>query len=101
VLTEAIDFHVAESHVYGWPKTRVEQINSGGTVTYFHHDQAVSTRLLTGATPMAPNLRRYVDHPVWLRRLIHQHRHWAHLYAWAKLRSEHRRSFSPLIRLRN
>jgi RHS repeat-associated protein len=28
----------------------VEQINSGGTVTYLHHDQQGSTRLLTGST---------------------------------------------------
>ena len=28
----------------------VEQISSGGTVTYLHHDQAGSTRLLTGST---------------------------------------------------
>jgi RHS repeat-associated protein len=28
----------------------VEQISSGGTVTYLHHDQQGSTRLLTGST---------------------------------------------------
>ena len=28
----------------------LEQINSGGTVTYLHHDQAGSTRLITGST---------------------------------------------------
>ncbi len=28
----------------------IEQISSGGTVTYLHHDQANSTRLLTGST---------------------------------------------------
>jgi RHS repeat-associated protein len=28
----------------------IEQISSGGTVTYLHHDQAGSTRLLTGST---------------------------------------------------
>lgn len=37
--------------MYGPPKTSVEQINTSiGTVTYLHHDQAGSTRLLTGST---------------------------------------------------
>jgi RHS repeat-associated protein len=34
--------------VYGLPKISVEQINGEGHVTYLHHDQAGSTRLLTG-----------------------------------------------------
>jgi RHS repeat-associated protein len=35
--------------MYGRPKMSIEQINnSTGTVTYLHHDQAGSTRLLTG-----------------------------------------------------
>jgi RHS repeat-associated protein len=39
------------SYVYGRPGLTVEQINnSTGTVTYLHHDQAGSTRLLTGST---------------------------------------------------
>jgi RHS repeat-associated protein len=38
-------------YVYGLPKTSVEQINnSTGAVLYLHHDQAGSTRLLTGST---------------------------------------------------
>jgi hypothetical protein len=38
-------------YVYGPPKTSVEQINNTtGTVTYLHHDQQGSTRLLTGST---------------------------------------------------
>ncbi len=38
-------------YVYGRCETTVEQINnSTGTVTYLHHDQAGSTRLLTGST---------------------------------------------------
>ncbi len=37
--------------VYGPSETGIEQINtSTGTVTYLHHDQAGSTRLLTGST---------------------------------------------------
>jgi RHS repeat-associated protein len=38
------------SNVYGPSETSVEQISSGGTVTYLHHDQQGSTRLLTGST---------------------------------------------------
>jgi hypothetical protein len=38
-------------YVYGLPKTSIEQINtSTGTVTYLHHDQQGSTRLLTSST---------------------------------------------------
>ena len=37
-------------YVYGRRETTVEQISSGGTVSYLHHDQAGSTRLLTGST---------------------------------------------------
>jgi RHS repeat-associated protein len=37
-------------YVYGPPETSIEQINSGGTVTYLHHDQQGSTRLITGST---------------------------------------------------
>jgi RHS repeat-associated protein len=41
----------ASSFVYGPSGLPVEQINnSTGTVTYLHHDQAGSTRLLTGST---------------------------------------------------
>lgn len=37
--------------MYGPPATSIEQINtSTGTVQYLHHDQAGSTRLLTGST---------------------------------------------------
>jgi len=37
--------------MYGLTKTAFEQINnSTGAVTYLHHDQAGSTRLLTGST---------------------------------------------------
>ena len=37
--------------MYGPAQTSIEQINtSTGTVTYLHHDQAGSTRLLTGST---------------------------------------------------
>ena len=38
------------SYIYGPDGLPVEQISSGGTVTYLHHDQAGSTRLLTGST---------------------------------------------------
>jgi RHS repeat-associated protein len=38
------------SYIYGSGGLPVEQISSGGTVTYLHHDQQGSTRLLTGST---------------------------------------------------
>ncbi len=39
------------SYIYGPSDTPIEQINtSTGTVSYLHHDQAGSTRLLTGST---------------------------------------------------
>jgi RHS repeat-associated protein len=41
----------ANSYVYGPGDLPIEQINNTtGTVTYLHHDQAGSTRLLTGST---------------------------------------------------
>lgn len=36
--------------MYGRSELSVEQISSGGTVSYLHHDQAGSTRLITGST---------------------------------------------------
>ena len=36
--------------MYGPESIPIEQISSGGTVTYLHHDQQGSTRLLTGST---------------------------------------------------
>jgi RHS repeat-associated protein len=38
------------SYIYGPGGVPVEQVSSGGTVTYMHHDQQGSTRLLTGST---------------------------------------------------
>jgi RHS repeat-associated protein len=38
------------SYIYGPDGLPVEQISSGGTVTYLHHDQQGSTRLITSAT---------------------------------------------------
>jgi RHS repeat-associated protein len=38
------------SYIYGPDALPIEQISSGGTVTSLHHDQAGSTRLLTGST---------------------------------------------------
>lgn len=38
------------SYIYGPGGLPVEQVSSGGTVTYLHHDQQGSTRLLTGST---------------------------------------------------
>jgi RHS repeat-associated protein len=38
------------SYIYGPGGLPVEQISNGGTVTYLHHDQQGSTRLLTGST---------------------------------------------------
>jgi RHS repeat-associated protein len=40
----------ANSYIYGPGALPVEQISSGGTVTYLHHDQQGSTRLLTSST---------------------------------------------------
>jgi len=37
-------------YIYGPGGLPSEQISSGGTVSYLHHDQAGSTRLLTGST---------------------------------------------------
>jgi RHS repeat-associated protein len=40
--------------MYGPAQTSIEQINTGtGTVTYLHHDQAGSTRVITGSTGTA------------------------------------------------
>jgi hypothetical protein len=36
--------------MYGQLGTSIEQVNNSGTVSYLHHDQAGSTRLLTGST---------------------------------------------------
>jgi RHS repeat-associated protein len=38
------------SYIQGPGGLPIEQISNGGTVTYLHHDQAGSTRLLTGST---------------------------------------------------
>jgi RHS repeat-associated protein len=38
------------SYIYGPGGLPTEQISSGGTVSYLHHDQQGSTRLLTGST---------------------------------------------------
>jgi RHS repeat-associated protein len=38
------------SYIYGPGGLSIEQISSGGTVSYLHHDQQGSTRLLTGST---------------------------------------------------
>jgi RHS repeat-associated protein len=38
------------SYIYGPAGLPTEQISSGGTVSYLHHDQQGSTRLLTGST---------------------------------------------------
>ncbi len=40
----------ANFYVYGPSHMSVEQINNEGKVTYLHHDQTGSTRLLTGST---------------------------------------------------
>ena len=38
------------SYIYGPEGLPIEQVSSGGTVSYMHHDQQGSTRLLTGST---------------------------------------------------
>jgi hypothetical protein len=40
----------ANSYVYGPNGIPVEQISAGESVLYLHHDQAGSTRMLTGPT---------------------------------------------------
>ena len=40
----------ANSYIYGPGNVLVEQVSSGGTVLYVHHDQQNSSRLLTGST---------------------------------------------------
>jgi RHS repeat-associated protein len=37
-------------YIYGPDGLPIEQVSTGGTVTYLHHDQRGSTRLLTGST---------------------------------------------------
>jgi RHS repeat-associated protein len=43
----------SNSYIYGPGNLPIEQISSGGTVLYLHHDQQGSTRLLTGETGSA------------------------------------------------
>jgi RHS repeat-associated protein len=38
------------SHVYGPEELPIEQVSSSGTVSYLHHDQSGSTRLLTNSS---------------------------------------------------
>ncbi len=40
----------SNSYIYGPGNLPLEQVSSGGIVTYLHHDQQGSTRLLTGST---------------------------------------------------
>ncbi len=40
----------SNSYIYGPNAMPIEQVSAGGTVTYLHHDQAGSTRLVTGTT---------------------------------------------------
>jgi RHS repeat-associated protein len=52
-MTEGIPLILSDttsSYIYGPGGLPVEQISSGGTITYLHHDQQGSTRLLTGST---------------------------------------------------
>jgi RHS repeat-associated protein len=52
-MTEGLPLILSDttnSYIYGPDGLPVEQISSGGTVTYLHHDQQGSTRLLTGTT---------------------------------------------------
>ena len=42
-----------QSYIYGPDNLPVEQISTGGTVNYLHHDQLGSTRLITSATGAA------------------------------------------------
>jgi RHS repeat-associated protein len=52
-MTEGLPLILSDgtnSYIYGPGGLPVEQISSGGTVSYLHHDQQGSTRLLTGTT---------------------------------------------------
>ncbi len=52
-MTESLPLLLSDttnSYIYGPGGLPIEQISSGGTVTYLHHDQQGSTRLLTGST---------------------------------------------------
>jgi RHS repeat-associated protein len=52
-VTESLPLILSDgtnSYIYGPGGLPVEQVSSGGTVTYLHHDQQGSTRLLTGST---------------------------------------------------
>jgi RHS repeat-associated protein len=52
-MTEGLPLILSDetnSYIYGPGGLPVEQVSSGGTVTYLHHDQQGSTRLLTGST---------------------------------------------------
>jgi RHS repeat-associated protein len=51
-MTEGLPLILSDetnSYIYGPSGLPVEQVSSGGTVTYLHHDQQGSTRLLTGS----------------------------------------------------
>jgi len=52
-MTEGLPLILSDgtnSYIYGPGDLPIEQISSGGTITYLHHDQQGSTRLLTGST---------------------------------------------------
>jgi RHS repeat-associated protein len=52
-MTESLPLLLSDgtnSYIYGPNDLPIEQISSGGTVTYLHHDEQGSTRLLTGST---------------------------------------------------
>jgi RHS repeat-associated protein len=52
-MTEGLPLILSDetnSYIYGPGGIPVEQVSSGGTVSYLHHDQQGSTRLLTGST---------------------------------------------------
>jgi hypothetical protein len=60
-MTEAVPLLLSDgtnSYIYGPGGLPIEQVSSGGTVTYLHHDQAGSTRLLTGLTGTVTGGRR-------------------------------------------
>jgi RHS repeat-associated protein len=52
-MTEGLPLILSDttnSYIYGPGGLPIEQVSSGGTVTYLHHDQQGSTCLLTGST---------------------------------------------------
>jgi len=67
-MTEGLPLLLSDgtnSYIYGAGGLPIEQISSGGTVTYLHHDQQGSTRLLTGSTGAVTGKCTYGAYGTW------------------------------------